>query len=614
MRLTGRLASATLAAAPSFAVAAFLVHPAIPNPLKAEAALLLAITVIRPAIGLLVVAAAAPLGELAVPLLGARPVRHAETLVMAFLAGWLLARAFASEVRKPALATHAKAAVWVFTCILLGSVATTLFQLHASAPGRFSQVAADLLRGYLVTDEPAGVHQAASLLEGIGLLVAVTTFARRNDLFTLRIAVVLVASGVVVSVASGLLATGIGPAATLARQTASGMHRFSAAQPDVNAAASASLLPLALSIGLAVAVPRGRLLAAAAAVVLSGALALAGSRAALVAVGFVIACGAAVRFLNGRKARIAAFVVVASAAGLVLLSVLRSGDSVALDMRYGFTRASMRMIAARPVFGVGEGRYYALSSLALPPRLAWWYGRENAHDYFLQTAAELGVAGFTAFVWMLVALYAPATRMVWGARAGAVAAAAVGGTAAYLATCLSGHPLLVPETAVPFWLVLGIVVAGAPTAEKPVRTIRWAGAAFAAAVLATVPFRPGPPTFRGRSADEGWGPWQTDANGTKFRLLRSFASLPFVTEAATVAVPMRARFEGSATSGTISINAADLGARHVVLGREWSVVTLALPDPEPLVPGLRLNLAVIRGSATDAEAIEIAQPRIVTTR
>ena len=60
------------------------------------------------------------------------------------------------------------------------------------------------------------------------------------------------------------------------------------------------------------------------------------------------------------------------------------------------------MIRSHPWLGLGIGRYYQASSMFLNPQLAFAYGSENAHDYFLQLAAELGLLGFAALVHVAV--------------------------------------------------------------------------------------------------------------------------------------------------------------------------------------------------------------------
>ena len=67
--------------------------------------------------------------------------------------------------------------------------------------------------------------------------------------------------------------------------------------------------------------------------------------------------------------------------------------TAASDSGSSSTRPALRMIGARPLFGVGVGQYYRTSPLFLSPQLAWTYGFENAHNYFLQIGGELGLVG-----------------------------------------------------------------------------------------------------------------------------------------------------------------------------------------------------------------------------
>src|SRR5262249_49201598 len=126
--------------------------------------------------------------------------------------------------------------------------------------------------------------------------------------------------------------------------------------------------------------------------------------------------------------------------------------------RTQFNAASVRMIAARPLAGVGIGQYYAASTLFLGPEMAFTYGRENAHDYFLQVAAELGLPGLVLLaLWLGAGLTVVARALTRPIDPRLIGAAS--GVVALLATCLSGHPLLVAEVAFPFWIVFALALA-----------------------------------------------------------------------------------------------------------------------------------------------------------
>jgi O-antigen ligase len=80
---------------------------------------------------------------------------------------------------------------------------------------------------------------------------------------------------------------------------------------------------------------------------------------------------------------------------------------------------------------------------------------ENAHNYYLQLAAEFGLPALFAFLLWLASVSTRAVRQgILGEEDDALArlrsglAAGLGGVAAL---CLAGHPLLLPEIQATFW-------------------------------------------------------------------------------------------------------------------------------------------------------------------
>ena len=137
-----RWARRAVALVPAFVFATFVANGSVPAAIRLEALVVLVATMVRPAIGLMLVALLAPLGDAVVPLLGAHPVRHAETLVVAFLAGWLSVLAGEDEPR-PTLPANLANAMWVFGGVLIASVAATALQLQRENPAELHNTLAD---------------------------------------------------------------------------------------------------------------------------------------------------------------------------------------------------------------------------------------------------------------------------------------------------------------------------------------------------------------------------------------------------------------------------------------------------------------------------------------
>ncbi len=299
------------------------------------------------------------------------------------------------------------------------------------------------------------------------------------------------------------------------------------------------------------------------------------------------------------------------------VAFVRSARSVAsLEMRVGFTQTSLRLIEGQPVFGIGAGRYYPLSKLTLPPWLSLVYGRENAHDYYLQIAAELGVVGLVAFLWVLGAALTPQLKRVWRGEANGVMAGCLAGTLAYLVTALAGHPFLVPETAIPFWVVLGLAIhlAGAPARSE------WSdrvAIGLACVLLLTAPFR-GVVPVRLVPGDYGFGPWQTDPSGRPFREADPAASL-FVGPAVTsVEIPMRLSGDRSSRSALLAVIVPGFSRTERQVGTDWTTQVVPLPGAEVLEPSQRINLAIaVAGDPAQAQGfshVEIGQVRVVAAK
>ena len=412
----------------------------------------------RPLNGLLVLAALAPLAGAWGPLLAGR-VRGAETLVLAFLAGalvrgWTLHR-FRHVPHDP---LHAAAG-------LFGAIvaASCVHQLWLSG-GR--EVFSRLGGYYLSSFRGLGmVFNAMLLLEGLALLLYVVHYCRTRPLFPSRLLRMLMFGALgatalnLVFFANELLDTGE-PVGRLVELFVG--QRWSAHVGDVNAAGSFFAMMLVIAFGIAIKAPAHRMAWGAAGLTVGLVLWMTASRSAMAAVLVVGAVSAAMRiFARPMSRRQSAAIAVGVCAVLVVIATRylpaqspNASPSRALNIRWLFLLTTWRMIEAHPLFGVGIGQYARWSGHFSSPELLSIYARENAHNNFAQVAGELGLAGLTAFVALLVICLRPARS---AHRPHPLMGPVLGGVSTFIISWLGGHPLLVPEIAYPFWMTLAII-------------------------------------------------------------------------------------------------------------------------------------------------------------
>jgi O-antigen ligase len=164
--------------------------------------------------------------------------------------------------------------------------------------------------------------------------------------------------------------------------------------------------------------------------------------------------------------------------------------------RAAIVRAQMTTVAVRtirnyPAFGVGLSNYIPRSQRFVTPDMALLIGfapnGENAHNNYLQTAAELGIPGGVIFLWLLAAVVGPA----WIGRRAVDAAEYDGmslGVMAFLISAAFHQPWLVPEVFAAFMLAMGLTAGFARPPARAyaawARDIAMAGAVFY--VLSTI--------------------------------------------------------------------------------------------------------------------------------
>jgi hypothetical protein len=264
---------------------------------------------------------------------------------------------------------------------------------------------------------------------------------------------------------------------------------------DINAVASFYALAVVPALFLAWRVRR--LWLCGAAMVLFIGLWFAASRMATVAAAAGLL---GVALLSRRMSMREIVVGIAAAAAVVTLAFVWSFDRTSSAMSSFRFRAEMAEVAIdltrqHPGFGIGLGQFQRESIPWISPELndvlsAGGAG-ENAHNNYLQILAEQGVAGAAGFAWLLLAPAGAFVRSVRSGQAPPHLVGLVGGLAAFLATCLTGHPLLTPQMVWLFFLPLGLAggLAASAVPASPSSRQRYASIAFVVFVACSVPFR-----------------------------------------------------------------------------------------------------------------------------
>ena len=375
-------------------------------------------------------------------------------------------------------------------------------------------------------------------------------------------------------------------------------------QLDINAAGSIFALLIVGGVGLLA--HRGWpqwLAGAALGVMTAGGLWLSGSRAAMVAV-FVATLGAlviaAVRSHPEHRRRVLAGIAVVVLLGAAAVAAYPSSRNFAVsksvESRLILYRVAVDMWRDAPVMGMGIGTFAGRSveygSAAIDAILVTGRVKENAHNYFLQVLAELGVVGLVVFVWLLTAALWPV--LVRGATTDTRALWMAGGVCAYLITSLTGHPQLLSEAVFPFWLVLG-GVAGSWVPSPASADRRHTAAVILAvlavmALIATAPARISHLRDHAQLEHRGVGVslWQTSEDGLRYRVATDRSTV-FIPTGGTIDLPLRLA-DGSASAATVEVWVDDVRVNQIGVSSDgWTIVRLSLRQAKRRFVGLRLS-------------------------
>jgi O-antigen ligase len=224
----------------------------------------------------------------------------------------------------------------------------------------------------------------------------------------------------------------------------------------------------------------------------------------------------------------AAFLFLAAMVAAAVLvdpqSEVQGSAGQSANLRSQFLLTSARMFASAPVFGIGVGRYFGRSGEFMTPELRDLYGNENAHNYFAQQFVELGIVGGALFVWLVGVVLSQGWKAAHQASGNVHLPALFAGVVAYLLTCATGHPLLVPEAALPFWAAFGTVAGAASSGIALSKAWRAIGigatvvlaAGVARATVAYAQPADSPP-------EQGFHQMETTTDGSQFRWMTRHA-------------------------------------------------------------------------------------------
>jgi hypothetical protein len=500
---------------------------------KAAALVVAAATVWQPRWGLVLTALLTPAGAL----LTAAPARGAELLAWALIAAWLL------SVWRPLSRAGWPRTVTVPLALYAGALAASWLSLTIGgaagvAPRALPRfIGAALAGNHLVlSSTEAQTWTLMQGLAGLGVFAAAMGIAR-DDARTIR------SVGWALTASMAVLA-----AATFVQAGAIRGERFSLPVADVNAAGSLYALAAVIALGRAWLQRSWRVVWLLVLLLAALAVWVSGSRSAYLAIVAGAAVLAAVRhhWQPTRRhlvAGAALFLAAMAGAGLLVDPQSEADGSAeqSFNLRSQFLLTSARMFGSAPVFGVGVGRYFERSAEFMTPELRDLYGNENAHNYFAQQFAELGLVGGLLFVGLIGLVLIHGWRAALRSPDDVGLHALFAGTAAYVLTCATGHPLLVPEAALPFWAAFGVVAATSSTPAAAARLPR-ALAVAAAVVLAAGIGRAAIAYARPaeQPAEQGFHQFETTRDGSEFRWMTRHAVIYIPEEPGFLRLHLRA--------------------------------------------------------------------------
>lgn len=553
----------------------------VPIALKLVPLGVLALSLVQPPAGLLVMAGLGPvIGGLAVATASPFGPTHAfEQLVLAVLigAGLRTRRESASlQLTEPALLL---AAVAVASAIAVQPLMLVYQNPGASVTEHFRIL---LSGGYF---DPGMIGQPLSFAvmtaEGLALALVAERLVRDDHALAPQVVRMMAVGHAGLALISIERITG---AALQTDQPISSIVRLLrdvrvSTYADLNAAGSVLAMVLVAGLGL-IAEVRSRWLTLTALLIVAVGLWLTGSRTAMLAVGVGVVGLAILEAVQRRGRRRLLAVGVLGGAIAIGLWVGTSqpaprnvAASTAIGYREFMSRVAVDMWRSAPLLGVGIGRFWTESVKFGGPDRPYGIANENAHDNFLQVLAEEGLVGLIALLILLGTLLMAAYRTPRSTFTRFVAA----GIVVFVLTWLGGHPLLLAEAGFAFWLLAGVLSGSA----NPPSVGGWRRLliALAVAVLITGAVRA---DLAIRNADFeyvgiGVSGWRAELGGVRYREAGPSFQLYLPSDGTQVTLPLR---RAPSAPDPLLITAR-IGKQSVVevrlTGNAWLDVPIQLP-------------------------------------
>jgi O-antigen ligase len=557
---------------------------AVPLTLKLLPAAVLALTLVRPAAGLLAMAGLGPVvGGWAVVLASPFGATHAfEQLVLAVLIG-----AGVRGWRSSIPLRLAEPALLLSSVAVASAIAVQPALLMYQLPGLSAGDLVRMLLGGAYFDrgmlgEP--LTFAVMTSEALALAVVAERLVREDRPLARQVLRMVVVGH------AGLALIGIDRIAGAALRTADVLPSIVrllrdvrvSTYADLNAAGSVLAMVLVAGTGL-LGDSRWRWATAIALPIIALGLWITGSRTALLALAMIavwLLLAEAVR----RRGRTRWMAVGATAAVLTIglwtaaayPSARNVSASTAVGARTFLAQIAVEMWRSAPILGVGIGRFWHESASFGGPDRRFGIVNENAHNNFLQVLAEQGAVGLMALVGALGAVFAGSRRPAGTSEPFKRFLAM--GLVVFVLTWLGGHPLLQAEASFAFWLLAGVFTG----LSQPPSPGRWRTllAVAAVALLVSAPIRADRAIRDAGFEYVGAGVtgWRPELDGVRYREAGSAFELYLPADGTAVTLPLR-RAPGAPDPLVVTLRVGGRQLDQVSLrGDTWINLAVQLPN------------------------------------